>query len=177
MAFEAIDRFGEARVWRLSDLADREAFDRFVDTVSTTIADRFTLKTHVNVAGRWRAYNCWIARLQDASGGEDDHRRFVRLCADLIECLASQRVISYSPMMRDLAEPMTDVVLGHSNELTALTAGAVLYIVRATALTGADIAEPLDPAVAENAAAALARHPHATAERFRELLRLITPWE
>lgn len=186
MAFETSDRTGSdspggnrpgnERVWRLADLADRQTFDRYIDTVATAIADRFTLKVHVNVAGRWRAYNCWIAKLQDRRDRADDYRRFVRLCADLVECVASQRVITYSALMRDASEPMTDVVLRYPNEVTALAAGASLYIVRATALTGADIAEPLAPAIAENAAAALQRHPEATAERFRELLRLTTPW-
>ena len=175
MVFEATDRPGNERAWYLAELADRHTFDRFVDTVANAIADRFTLKVHVNVAGRWRAYNGWIAKLQDKSTG-DDHGRFVRLCADLTECLADQRVVSYSPMMRDVSEPMTDVVLRYPNEMTALATGAALFIVRATALTGAEIAEPLAPAVAENAAAALQRHPQAAAERFRELLRLTTPW-
>jgi hypothetical protein len=176
MAFEAIDRPEDQHVWRLAELADRQIFDRYVDTVATAIADRFTLKVHVNVAGRWRAYNGWIAKLQDRSGSADDYRRFVRLCADLVECLANQRVVSYSPLMRDMTEPMTDVVLRYPNEVTALAIGASLYIVRAAALTGADIAEPLAPAVAENAAALLQRRPAAAAERFRELLRLTTPW-
>ena len=177
MAFEAVDRSGETRTWRLADLADRQTFDRYLDTAATAIADRFTLKVHTNVAGRWRAYNCWIAKLQDESGEADGHRRFVRLCADLIECLASQRVFTYSAMMRDVSDPMTDVVLAYPNEVTALATGASLFIVRATALTGAGIAESLPPAVVENAAAALHRHPHAAAERFRELLRLTTPWD
>lgn len=177
MAFEAVDRSGESRIWRLSDLADRQTFDRYLDTVATTIADRFTLKVHVNVAGRWRAYNCWIARLQDESAEADDRGRFVRLCADLVECLASQRVFSYSAMMRDVSDPMTDVILAYPNEVTALATGSSLFIVRATALTGAGIAEPLAPAVAENAAAALHRQPQAAAQRFRELLRLSTPWD
>ena len=170
------ERPGNERVWRLDELADRQTFDRYIDTVATTIADRFTLKVHVNVAGRWRAYNRWIASLQDRHDGTDDHRRFVRLCADLVECLASQRVVGYSPMMRDASDPMTDVVMRYPNEVTALAAGAALYIVRTTALTGADIGEPLPPAVAENAAAALQHHPQAAAERFRELLLLPTPW-
>ncbi len=176
MAFEATDRPGNERVWRLAELADRQTFDRYIDTVATAIADRFTLRVHINVAGRWRAYNNWIARLQDKDNGENGHRRFVRLCADLVECLASLRVVSYSAMMRDVSDPMTDVVLRYPNEVTALATGASLYIVRATALTGADICEPLAPAVAENAAAALQRNPEAAAERFRELLRLSTPW-
>ena len=176
MAFEATDRPGNERVWHLAELADRHTFDHFIDTVATAIADRFTLKVHVNVAGRWRAYNGWIAKLQDKSSDGDDHHRFVQLCADLTECLANQRVVSYSAMMRDVSEPMTDVVLRYPNEVTALATGAALYIVRARALTGAEIAEPLAPAVAENAAAALQRHPEAAAERFRELLRLTTPW-
>ncbi len=176
MAFEALDRYGEERVWRLADLADRQAFDRTIDTVATAIADRFTLKVHINVAGRWRAYNCWIARLQDEADGGDEHHRFVRLCADLVECLANQRVVDYSPMMRDVSEPMTDVVLAYPNEMTALATGAALYIVRTTALSGGDISEALTPDVAENAAAALKRHPQEAADRFRELLRLISPW-
>ncbi len=176
MAFEARDRSGRENVWGLVELADRQTFDRHIDTVATAIADRFTLKVHINVAGRWRAYNRWIARLQDASDGADSHHRFVRLCADLVECLACQSIISYSSMIRDASDPMTDVVLRFPNEVTALAAGAALYIVRATALTGADISEPLPPAVAENAAAALRRNPSAAAERFRELLRLTTPW-
>ena len=176
MAFEAIGWPGDARSWSLADLANRETFDRHIDTVATAIADRFTLKLHINSAGRRRAYNDWIARLTDESSGEDDHRRFVRLCADLIECLTGQTVASYSAMMRDAADPMADVVLRYPNQVAALAAGAALYIVRATALTGADISEPLDPAVVENAAAALNRNPAATAKRFRELLRLTTPW-
>ena len=176
MVFEAVNRSGETRAWRLAELADRQAFDRYLDTVATAIADRFALKVHVNVAGRWRAYNCWIAKLQDDGEEPDDYRRFVRLCADLVECLASQRVFTYSAMMRDVSDPMTDVVLAYPNEVTALATGSALYIVRAMALTGAGIAEPLAPAVAENAAAALHRNPEAAAKRFRELLRLTTPW-
>jgi hypothetical protein len=176
MVFEAVDRSGETRVWRLAELADRQTFDRYLDTVATAIADRFALKVHVNVAGRWRAYNGWIARLQDDGEEPDDYRRFLRLCADLVECLASQRIFTYSAMMRDVSDPMTDVVLAYPNEVTALAAGSALYVVRAMALTGAGIAEPLAPAVAENAAAALHRNPEAAAKRFRELLRLTTPW-
>jgi hypothetical protein len=177
MVFEPIDRSGDSRIWRLAELAERGTFDRYLDTVATAIADRFTLKVHVNVAGRWRAYNGWIARLQDDGVGPDDPHRFVRLCADLVECLASQRVFTYSAMMRDVSDPMTDVVMAYPNEVTALATGSALYIVRATALTGAGISEPLAPAIAENAAAALHRNPEAAAERFRELLRLATPWD
>ncbi len=177
MAFEATERPGNERIWRLAELADRQTFERYVDTVATAIADRFTLKVNVNIAGRWRAYNGWIARLQDKGNGADDYRRFVRLCADLTECLASQPVVSYSALLRDASDPMADAVLRYPNEVTALAAGAALYIVRATALTGADISEPLPPAVAENAAAALQRHPQEAAKRFRELLRLSTPWD
>jgi hypothetical protein len=177
MVFDALDRSAGDRVWRLSELADRQTFDRYLDTVATAIADRFALKVHVNVAGRWRAYNCWIAKLQDECEEPDDYHRFVRLCADLVESLASQRVFTYSAMMRDVSDPMTDVVLAYPNAVTALATGSALYIVRTTALTGAGIAEPLAPAIAENAAAALQRHPQAAAERFRELLRLTTPWD
>ena len=72
MVFEATDRPGNERAWHLAELADRHAFDRFIDTVANAIADRFTLKVHVNVAGRWRAYNCWIAKLQDEGNGGND---------------------------------------------------------------------------------------------------------
>jgi hypothetical protein len=176
MAFEAIDRPAGEPTWRLAELADRRTFDRIIDTVATAIADRFKLTIHVNAVGRWRAYNRWIAKLQDKRDGADDHRRFVRLCADLVECLASQRSVSYAPTLHDVSEPMTDVVLRYPNEVTALATGAALFVVKATALTGADISEPLAPAVAENAAAALQHRPEAAAQRFRELLRLTTPW-
>ena len=176
MVFEAIGQPREQRAWSLADLADRRTFDRHIDTVATAIADRFTLKLHIDSTGRWRAYNEWIARLQDGGRGEGDHRRFVRLCADLVECLAGQTVVTYSAMMRDASDPMAEAVLRYPSQMTALAAGAVLYIVRATALTGADISEALDPAVVENAAAALNRNPEAAAGRFRELLRLTTPW-
>ncbi len=176
MAFEAVDRAGGEPLWSLAELADRRAFDRHVGAVATAIADRFAVTVHIDGAGRWRAYNRWIARLQDTRDGADSHHRFVRLCADLVECLACQSVITYSATIGDASDPMTDVVLRYPNEVTALAAGAALYIVRATALTDADIFEPLAPAVAENAAAAVKRNPSAAAERFRELLRLTTPW-
>ncbi len=175
MAFEAIARTGDAPAGRLADLAGRQAFDRHIDTVAATIADRFALKIHINVVGRWRAYNAWIATLQD-SGATVDHQRFVRACSDLIACLAAHRIVSYSAMMRDASDPMTDVVLAYPNEVTALAAGAALYVVKVAALTGSDPSEPLPPAVAENAAANLRRHTQEAANRFRELLRLKTPW-
>ena len=175
MAVEAIAPSSGAFVWSLADLADRQTFDRYLDAVATAIADRFTVRVHVNVAARRRAYNGWIATLQD-DGGDAGHQRFIRACADLIACLASRRIVGYSAMTRDASDPMLDVVLRYPNEVTALAAGGALYITRVTALTGVDPSEPLPPAVAENAAANLRRHPQEAAAHFRELLRLTTPW-
>ncbi len=174
MAVEAIAR--SALAWSLAELADRPAFDRYLDAIATAIADRFTVRVHVNVAGRRHAYNDWIATLQDGKASVADHRRFIRMCADLIATLASRRIVGYSAMIRDASDPMGEVVLRYPNEITALAAGASLYITRVTALTGIDPSEPLEPSIAENAAAHLRRHPKEAAERFRELLQLSTPW-
>jgi hypothetical protein len=176
MAVKAVLPGSGERVWGLADLADRQAFDRFFDGVATAIADRFVVRIHINVAARWRAHNGWIATLQDAGSGAAGHERFIRACADLIACLASRRVVSYSAMMRGSSDPMLDVVLRYPNEVTALAAGASLYAVKVAALTGTDPSEPLAPAIAENAAANLQRHPQEAATRFRALLRLSTPW-
>ena len=175
MAFEAVAPSREEPVWRLADLAERRAFDRYVGMVATAIADRFAVAVHIDGAGRWRAYNGWIARLQNGPDSAINDYRFAATCAELIECLAGHRVVTYAAGERDVSDPMTDVVLRYPNEVTALAAGAALYIVRAAALNGDEIAEPLAPAVAENAAAALQRQPAGAAERFRELLRLATP--
>jgi len=164
------------RLWGLGDLADRQTFDRYLDAVATSLADRFTVRVHINVAARWRAFDDWIATLQDDTPESAGHQRFIKVCADLIACLASRRIVGFSAMMREDSDPMSDVVLRYPNEVTALATGAALYITRIAALTGEDPSEPIPPAVAENAAALLRRHPQETAQRFRELLRLTTPW-
>jgi hypothetical protein len=164
------------RLWGLGDLADRQTFDRYLDAVATALADRFAVRVHVNVAARRRAFNDWIATLQEGAPERAGHERFIKACADLIACLGSRRIVSFSAMMREDSDPMSDVVLRFPNEVTALATGAAFYITRVAALTGADPSEPIPPAVAENAAALLRRHPQETAERFRELLRLTTPW-
>jgi hypothetical protein len=176
MAVEAILPGSDERTWALADLAERRNFDRFFDGVATAIADRFVVRIHINVAARWRAYNGWIATLQDGDAEAAGYQRFIRACSDLVACLASRRVVTYSALMRGGSDPMMDVVLRYPNEVTALAAGAALYAVKVTALTGTDPSEPLSPDVAENAAANLQRHPQEAAARFRELLRLTTPW-
>jgi hypothetical protein len=70
---------------------------------------------------------------------------------------------------------MVDTVLACPDEVTALAAGAALYVIRVRELTGADPSVPLSAMVIENAAASLRRRP-AAATRFRELLQLSTPW-
>jgi hypothetical protein len=176
MPIEALARAGGNRIQRLADLADRAGFDGYLGEVAATIADRFTLQVHVNFAARWRAYNGWIACLQDGGRVAADHQRFLRVVADLIAILGSRRIVTYSAMMRGRSDPMLDVVLKYPNEITALTAGAALYTSEVSALTGRDPSEALTPLVAENAAALLRRQPLEAAARFRELLRLSTPW-
>jgi hypothetical protein len=70
---------------------------------------------------------------------------------------------------------MLGTILAYGNEVTALAAGAAVYALAVEDLTGTSPAEPLPALVVENAAAGLRKHPEA-ALRFRELLRLTTPW-
>jgi hypothetical protein len=163
-------------VSELADLADRAGFDGYLDDIAKAIAGQLTLQVHVNFAARWRAYNGWIACLQDGARIAADYTRFLRAVADLIAILGSRRIVTYSAMMRDANDPMLGVILKYPNEMTALVAGASLYANRVMALTGRDPSEPLTPLVAENAAALLRKQPLETAARFRELLRLSTPW-
>jgi hypothetical protein len=121
------------------------------------------------------AFIAWIDGVVATDRTVIDHRSFVTICAALIGGLARHRVISYSAMIRDPADEMIAVILKYPNEITALAAGATLYELRVGALIGMPAGEPLPPLVVENAAANLARHPEA-ATRFRELLRLGTPW-
>ena len=173
---EAFASGAHAEPWSLAALADEGGFDRHVDAVATAIADRFTLKVHLNVVARRLAYKAWIDGLQRAERAPVGYRDFVAACANLIASLARHRAISFSAMIRDPADRIIDTVLKYPNEVTALAAGAALYMTRIEELTGAPPSDaPLSALVLENAAANLSRHPGA-AEKFRELLRLSTPW-
>ena len=172
---EAVAPLAGRDPWSLAALADEAAFDRHVETVTTAIADRFTLKIHQNVVSRRMAFIAWIDSLSTIDRAAIDYRSFVAICAALIASLARHRVVSYSAMIRNPGDTLIDAVLKYPNEVTALAAGAALYDLRVGELTGAPVGEPLSTLVVENAAANLARHPEA-ATRFRELLRLGTPW-
>ena len=160
--------------WTLAALADQGAFDRHIETVARAVADAFTLKVHTNIVARRFAYTTWIASLQRRDPGPVGYRDFVAACANLIASLARHRVVSYSAMIRDPADRMIETVLKYPNEVTALSAGASIYSMRVSELTGEE-AEPVPALVMENAAANVRRHPDAAA-RFRELLQLETPW-
>ena len=161
--------------WRLTALADEAGFDRHVEATAAAIADRFTLKVHQNVVARRLAYTAWIDGLQRDKRTATDYRDFAAVCANLIAAIARHRVVSYSAMIRDPDDRMIDTVLTYSNEVTALIAGAALYVVRVEELTGDATSLPLSRLILENAAANLRRHPEA-AVKFRELLQLATPW-
>ena len=172
---EALALGAERRPWSLAELADEPAFDRHIETVAAAIADRFTLKTHVNIVARRMAFIAWIDGLAADARSPTDYRAFVAVCASLIASLARHRVVSYSAMIRDPADRMIDTILRYGNEVTALAAGAAIYALRVGELTGADAGGELSPLIVENAAASLNRHPEAAA-KFRELLQLGTPW-
>lgn len=160
----------------LGALCEEPSFDRYIDTVATAIADRFTLKVHKNVVARRLAFSAWIDGLARVSRPQIDYRSFIDVCATLIDTVARHRTVSFSAMVRDPGDRLIAVVLRYPNEVTALTAGATLYDLYVTRLTGAPALEALSPLVLENAAANLAGYPKAAAARFRELLRLSTPW-
>ncbi|MEJ0097258.1 MAG: hypothetical protein WDM84_04130 [Bauldia sp.] len=172
---EAVAPLSGRGPWGLAALADETAFDHHLDLVGTAIADRFTLKIHQNIVARRMAFIAWIDGLAAMDRATIDYRSFVAACAGLITSLARHRVVSYSAMVRDPGDTMIAAVLKYPNEVTALAAGAALYALRVGELTGEPVGEPLAALVIENAAANLARHPEAAA-RFRELLRLGTPW-
>ena len=172
---EALAPDAGTRVWSLAALTDEDEFNRHVETAATAIADRFAVKVHLNIVARRRAFSDWIGRLRAVDGHPRDYRAFVAVCAELIGALGSRRVVSYSAMLRHPADRMVDVVLRYGNEVTALAVGAAIYATAVDGLTGAPPGEPLPARVVENAAANLRRHPE-TALRFRELLKLSTPW-
>jgi len=172
---EPVAPLADRETWSLSSLADETGFGHYLDTVAAAIADRFTLKIHQNLIARRMAFIAWIDSLAAIDRATVDFRSFIAICGALVGSLARHRVVSYSAMIRDPGDAMIGVILKFPNEVTALAAGAALYELRVGALTGASAGEPLSPLVVENAAGNLARHPEA-ATRFRELLRLGTPW-
>lgn len=172
---EPLAPLAERQTWSLATLAEEAGFDAHIEVVTGAIADRFALKIHQNLVARRMAFIAWIDGVVPTDRTVIDHRSFVTICAALIGGLARHRAISYSAMIRDPADEMIAVILNYPNEITALAAGAALYELRVGALIGMPAGEPLPPLVVENAAANLARHPEA-ATRFRELLRLGTPW-
>lgn len=162
--------------WRLFTLAEEGEFARHVDAAAAAIADRFTLKAHVNLAGRHAAHIAWLARVRDIGKGPPDYRAFVAVCAAMTAALAAHNVAGYSAMIRDPHDRMVATVIAWGNEVTALAAGAGLYAVAVEDLTGASPVAPIDAMTLENAAAHLRRNPDEAATRFRELLGLSTPW-
>jgi hypothetical protein len=172
---EALALGPAARAWSLAALADEAEFDLHIHTVATAIADRFTLKVHQNIVSRRMAFIAWIDSLAADDGDPLDYRNFVAVCASLIASIARHRVVNYSAMIRDPANRMIDAVLKYPNEVTALAAGAAIYELRVSDMTGAPSGGALPALIIENAAANLSRHPEAAA-KFRELLQLGTPW-
>jgi hypothetical protein len=160
----------------LVSLCDEATFDRYIDTVAGALADRFTLRVNKNIVTRRMAFTAWIIGLARVSRPEIDYRSFVAVCATMIDTVARHRTLSFSALVRDPNDEMIGVVLKYPNEVTALTAGTVLYDRLVSGLTGAPAYEPPSPMVLQNAAASLAAQPKAAAARFRELLRLSTPW-
>ncbi|MBN8995567.1 MAG: hypothetical protein J0H94_10080 [Rhizobiales bacterium] len=161
---------------RLAGLAEQVEFEVHYDAVATSLADRFTLQTHYNIAEMQDAYAVWIAKCASA-GGERDYRHFIRVIGLLIESLARHRIVTYTPMIRPAGpmDPYVEVLLKFPDEATALVAGAALYVVAVERLTARDPSVALSPLILENAAGILRRRPDA-AIRFRELLQLATPW-
>jgi hypothetical protein len=172
---EAIALDAGARAWSLAALAEEAEFDRHLEAAATAIADRFTLKVHINVEARRDAFADWIDRVRAADRRPLDYRAFVAVCAGMIAALAAHRVVSYSAMTGGPPDGTIGTILRHGNEVTALAAGASVYSLAVEDLTGTPPAAPLPALVVENAAANLRKHPEA-ALRFRELLRLSTPW-
>jgi hypothetical protein len=160
----------------LASLADQTMFEVCYGAVASAIADQFALKTHYNVAALQEAYGTWIAKCAAHKGSHDpDH--FVAVIGILIESLVTQKIISYSAMIRppEPIDPHLAVVLNYPVEVTGLLAGVATYAVPIMRLTGNDPSIPLSALILENAAGAIRRRPEA-ARRFRELLQLTTPW-
>lgn len=172
---DAIDLDAGGRPWSLAALAERTEFDRHIETTATAIADRFTLKVHISLAARDTAFADWIDRVRAEAKPRPDHQSFVAVCAGMVAALAARRVVSYSALVGDRSAGMVRTILAYGNEVTAFAAGAAVYALAVEDLTGTLPVEPLPALLVENAAASLRKHPEA-ALRFRELLRLTTPW-
>jgi len=161
--------------WTLAALADEPSFDRHYETVAAAIADCIAAKVHINILARRQAFADFINSLDGIDTGSLSYRHFIGVCASLIASLGGQRIIAYSTVARDPPDRMVDAVVKYPNEVTALASGAAVYLLRVRDLTGVDPSLPLSALVMENAAAQLRRRADA-AIRFRELLRLTTPW-
>ena len=172
---EALALGTASRAWGLDALADEAEFDLHIQIVATAIADHFTLKVNQNIVSRRMAFIAWIDTLARDDGSPPDYRGFVAACANLIASIARHRVVSYSAMIRDPANRMIGAILKYPNEVTALAAGAAIYELRVSEVTGEASGGALPALIIENAAANLSRHPEA-AVKFRELLQLGTPW-
>jgi hypothetical protein len=166
---------GELAARPLAGLADEADFNRVIEDAAAAIADRFALKVHLNIVARRRAYADWIDRVCAEEKHKADHRALIAICAGLIEALGRRRVVGYSAMLRHPANRMAEAIVKYGSEVTALAIGAAIYARAVEGLTGEDPGEPLPALLVENAAANLRRHPEAAA-KFRELLRLSTPW-
>ena len=162
------------RPWSLAALADEAEFGRHVEMTASTIANRFTVNVHINVAARARAFDDWIEHVRAGGSQRIDYRTLVAIGAGLIASMAAHRIVGYTAT---IVEPrsMLDTVQKYGNEVTALAMGTALYSTMVEAISGAPAVERLPVMVMENAAANLRRHPEA-ALRFRELMRLSTPW-
>lgn len=172
---DALALGSKAGAWSLAGLAEEAEFNRHVETAATAIADRFALKVHLNIVARRRAFADWIGRACAEEKRPPDYRTFIAVCAGLIGALARQRVVGYSAMLRHPSDRMVETLVKYGNEATALAVGAAVYSLAVADLTGNAPGEPLAALVIESAAANLRRHPEA-ALRFRELLKLSTPW-
>jgi hypothetical protein len=160
----------------LAALAEQSAFERHYETVSAAVADFIAAKVHINVTALRHAHADFIDSLQVGSGGAPiTHRHFVATCASLIASLAPRRIVDYATVPPHPPDRMVNTVLRYPDEVTALAAGASLYLVRIGQIADRDPCPPLPALVMENAAAQLHRRTDA-ALRFRELLRLDSPW-
>jgi len=172
---DAVMVHADIGAWSLAALADEASFDRHYESVAAAIADRIAAKVHINVLARRHAFADFVNSLEDIDTGAIGYRHFIGVCAGFIASLAGQRIIAYATAARDPPDRMVDAVVKYPNEVTALASGAAVYLLRVRDLTGVDPSLPVSALVMENAAAQLRRRADA-AIRFRELLRLTTPW-
>jgi len=161
--------------WHLAALADEASFNRHYATVAAAIAEPIAARADINAAARRHAFADWIDSLQGIDAEAVGHRHFIAACASLIASLARHPVVVYSPTTAEAPDRMAAAILKYPNEVTALASGAAVYLLRIRDMTGVDPGVPLSALLVENAAANLRRDAEA-AVRFRELMRLATPW-